>query len=91
MLFDKTTLCFKASFIGHGFFLFNSEDNYNTTLQTLVIKDLLIYEFRKFYVKHVDELKTGRIGYLFRGRLEPLSLLCQHFSSYQIAGPENEM
>lgn len=41
MLFTKTHLCSKAQCVGHGFFLFNTEDNHNTT-ETFIVEDLVI-------------------------------------------------
>ena len=44
-LFNKTSVCLKLWIIGHRFFLFNTEDNYNATKQTFVARDLAVYEF----------------------------------------------
>ena len=35
-------------FVGYGIFLFDAEDNYNATQPTVLVKDLVIYGFRKF-------------------------------------------
>lgn len=41
MLFTKTRLFSKAQCVGHGFFLFDTEDNHNTT-ETFIVEDLVI-------------------------------------------------
>ena len=40
MLFNKTSLCSKVPFVGHGFFLFETDDDYKVTKQIFVFKDL---------------------------------------------------
>ena len=50
MFFSKTSPVSVVWFVGHGFFLFKIDDNYNATQQTFVVKDLIVYEFWKFYV-----------------------------------------
>lgn len=41
MLFTKTRLFSKAQCVGHGFFLFDTENNHNTT-ETFIVEDLVI-------------------------------------------------
>ena len=47
MLFSKISRCSKTWFVGPGFFLFNTEDNYNATKQPFVVKDFVISGFKK--------------------------------------------
>ena len=37
---NKTSLCSKAKFFVHGFFLFNSEGNYNAMPHTFAVKEI---------------------------------------------------
>ena len=43
-----------------GFFLFNNEDNYNAMYETFVVKNLVIFGFRNFYMG--DFFKEGVNG-----------------------------
>ena len=48
MLFNKASRSLKLQLFGPRFLLFNTEDNYNTTQQRSVVKDLDIYGFLNF-------------------------------------------